>query len=321
MQSEEARERLSLGHYVGLQIFAIFLPPAVFKLCIRNDRPQAEDFRLNLILLSLLWIPAIVHASLFLNDMYRIGQGAQPYFFKATEIAENVDASQPSEPKSPAAALPSRLVPEILIDGPDTASVTSRENVGFETLERTSSRGTGRHSTHSSAVVTQDFASDHTIRTSFQSARSQSSVASAISSTFSHIRETRTNSRYAGHTANCALCKKCSKCAKTHIRHFEHIKNYPVPPFDATTSDHSRARHIEEQHHVERCLCRSCTGKGPPSGRPRHVDGCKCDICVRPGLSQPPKDRFAYPSGRSGMVFTTQLGMGMTEIIGGGEIL
>lgn len=321
MQSEEARERLSFGHYVGLQIFAIFLPPAVFKLCIRTDRSGAKDLRLNLILLLLLWIPAVVHATLFLNDMYRIGRDAEPYFFKATQTAESHDASQPSEPKSPTPSLHGPPVPKILIDGLDTALVTSREQIGSENLERTASRGSGRLSTRSSAVVIQDFGSDRSDRASSHSARSQSTVASAISSTFSHIRETRTNSRYAGHTANCALCKKCSKCAKTHIQHFEHIKHYPVPPFEATTSDHSRLRHMEEKHHVERCLCRSCTGKGPPSGRPRHVDGCKCDICVRPGLSEPPRDRYSYPSGRSGMIFTSQLGMGMTEAIGGGEIL
>lgn len=314
MQTEEARERLSLGHYVGLQIFAIVLPPAVFKLCVRNDRRHAKDLRLNLMLFALLWIPAVVHATLFLNDMYRIGQGAQPRFFKATEDGECRDKTP--EPKSPAASLRGPSVPIILIDGMDTASVTSREILSLENLDRTSSQGTGRRSTQSSAVVVQDFASD---RASLRTARSQSTVGSAISSTFSHIRETRTNSRYAGHTANCALCKKCAKCAKTHIRHFEHIKQYPVPPFEATTSDHSRAKHTEEKHHVDCCLCRSCTGKGPPSGRPRHVDGCKCDICVRPGLSEPPRGRYSYPSGRAGMIFSS--GMGMTEAIGGGEIL
>ena len=141
------------------------------------------------------------------------------------------------------------------------------------------------------------------------------SIASGISTAASQLRERLSMDLYAGHASDCVFCKKCTACYETHCRHAEYVQEDPFHASESLIPDHSRVKHEAEGHHHPRCVCRCCTGRGPPGGRSMHVEGCMCDICHRPGLSRVPKKGYRW--GGSGA--SNSGGVGSLMIGGGGE--
>lgn len=318
--SDAPISHLTRNHYFAFQIYAVILPPAVFFLCPRPDRPRKIDLRRNIILLFVLWIPAVIHASLYLLDAYRVGKGKHAFLFRprpAMPVSPPVPQLPPSsllshftahirlykaKPRYRAHQLKCpqckkceecfnqhvrhcearRKTGDPLFMSPPVSIPPSRDPI--VDLDATSVEGL-KNRDHS---VTGEMVS---AKSSLASERSVS-MANPPKSLDEMTEEVlslphATEQRY----HNQAHGKDEERDARRTYRSGVNSPLHTSTPASACSHalvppDHSRSSHRSLSHHSPKCKCYSCTGREPRGSRGIHVQNCMCDKCKIPALSE-----------------------------------
>ena len=88
------------------------------------------------------------------------------------------------------------------------------------------------------------------------------------------------------HRLNCPLCHRYERCNQQMLVHCSNSAHSRPYQHHDCAAGHGTLVHFQEQHHVEGCVCGSCTGgKGVPEGWGLHAVGCLCDQCSHPVVS------------------------------------
>lgn len=310
VNDEKPRARLNRGHYVCFQIFAIVLPPAIFFLCCVPHRNRWHDVRNNLVLLFVLWIPAVVHASLFLNDAYRASHSLEPRHFHGKRnitppalqsALDKVRAQVPSlcntastetPPNAAAPATPATtataatVATDVSQQGDDIPADAPSRPVSPAVSEVHTLRGPPRLEVPQS----KDGRSIASASTSTRTVRSSQSYATSIFSRMSAL------PRHQAHKDGCRRCSLCTRCYRQQVRYREDHMQGIIPN---RHEPHSQETHLEEAHHVAQCLCEACIDKklrmSDLRDFERHPAGCVCEVCkpVKHKYPEPP-ERFPF---------------------------
>ena len=86
--SPKDRTQLRTGEYVALHLVALILPPAIFLYCRIPGRQQQRDLRYSVLWTFCCgWLPGVLHAAVYLNDVYHAPL-RPPRWFHADQSVE-----------------------------------------------------------------------------------------------------------------------------------------------------------------------------------------------------------------------------------------
>ncbi|KAF2743834.1 hypothetical protein M011DRAFT_489375 [Sporormia fimetaria CBS 119925] len=303
--TDTGSRKLTMGHYVVLQIVAIMAPPAVVLLRPRPDRPHHRDLWRNVVLWLALWIPAVIHASLYLLDEYRISRGRDPHCFQARATTVSTAPSLSAESNHTLHNI-ERLV-EAMMKSP-----TYRGHQAGCPQCMNCDRCFRQHVLHEASRLRADPASRGTSQpptgttTPHQTAENRDvqpstrppSVASERSGPADHSQAVPNSIATGRAIPTDHTCARRGSVATERTLPTDHSIARPTSvATDRTTAvppDHSRQQHRGEGHHVKGCMCRGCIVGHPPGGSGGHVRGCVCHLCDRQPVPTFQRGRYGY---------------------------